>query len=427
MTSSALTPTALYAPPIAPCVADRSTPPPFFDHAADLFKHAKEAAKEFANAGLVASGGSTRAKDGGRAMRMLRRMRDKFPDPKVNKQELQHMLALSMMCGWRRSALKYARELLDEDACRDDDGCYCATAGHIVSLLRQTQKSFVAAETFFEKRVARAQRCTFTSSWQMPVPFTGYAPWLGARPFWDPLEFATGRLLRDRADDVLAELAPFSSRRHGLWRTPDEHGRTPDQDPELVESGWWRQLSLFSERTGWNSTICAQIPLTCELLADLNRTADGAREIGGKVKLFELGPRSALMPHFGPTNTRLLLHFAVSLPASTCAADGSTDDDAAARDGRSAYVRVGKETRAWRRAGDIVVFDDSFEHDARNDGDAPRMVLAVQLLHPDLGEGTLVDGRWVYSTPEIDHGEPTLVPTGARRRRPKANEIEVGL
>ena len=147
--------TALYAPPIAPCVADRSTPPPFFDHAADLFKHAKEAAKEFANAGLVASGGSTRAKDGGRAMRMLRRMRDKFPDPKVNKQELQHMLALSMMCGWRRAALKYARELLDEDACRDDDGCYCATAGHIVSLLRQTQKSFVAAETFFEKRVAQ--------------------------------------------------------------------------------------------------------------------------------------------------------------------------------------------------------------------------------------------------------------------------------
>ena len=45
------------------------------------------------------------------------------------------------------------------DACRDDDGCYCATAGHIVSLLRQTQKSFVAAETCFEKRVARAQRC----------------------------------------------------------------------------------------------------------------------------------------------------------------------------------------------------------------------------------------------------------------------------
>ena len=157
---SALTPSALYAPPISPCVADRSTRPPFFDHAADLFKHAKEAAKEFANAGLVASGGSTRAKDGGRAMRMLRRMRDKFPDPKVNKQELQHMLALSMMCGWRRAALKYARELLDEDACRDDDGCYCATAGHIVSLLRQTQKSFVAAETFFEKRVARAQRCT---------------------------------------------------------------------------------------------------------------------------------------------------------------------------------------------------------------------------------------------------------------------------
>ena len=53
--------------------------------------------------------------------------------------------------------------------------------------------------------------------------------------------------------------------------------------------------------------------------------------------------------------------------------------------------------------------------------------LLTEGLSKDLGEGTLVDGRWVYSTPEIDHGEPTLVPTGARRRRPKANEIEVGL
>ena len=46
-------------------------------------------------------------------------------------------------------------------------------------------------------------------------------------------------------------------------------------------------------------------------------TADGAREIGGKVKLFELGPRSALMPHFGPTNTRLLLLVLTSLTHGT--------------------------------------------------------------------------------------------------------------
>jgi aspartyl/asparaginyl beta-hydroxylase (cupin superfamily) len=33
----------------------------------------------------------------------------------------------------------------------------------------------------------------------------------------------------------------------------------------------------------------------------------------------------------------------------------------------------------------VLLFDDSFEHDAHNDTDAPRLVLIVDLWHPGIG------------------------------------------
>ena len=50
---------------------------------------------------------------------------------------------------------------------------------------------------------------------------------------------------------------------------------------------------------GWNQTVCAALPTTCGLLQAFNQTADGAKELGGKVKLYELGGQSSLRPHFG--------------------------------------------------------------------------------------------------------------------------------
>ena len=67
-----------------------------------------------------------------------------------------------------------------------------------------------------------------------------------------------------------------------------------------------------------------------------------------------------------------------------------------------AFLRVRDETREWRRLGQMMLFDDSFEHAAYNRGSTPRMVLAVQLIHPDL-QGSMrqaVDGRYTYVRPE---------------------------
>lgn len=47
--------------------------------------------------------------------------------------------------------------------------------------------------------------------------------------------------------------------------------------------------------------------------------------------------------------------------------------------------RVGFERRQWQ-VGKVLVFDDSIEHEARNDSDQQRVVLIFDTWNPLLGE-----------------------------------------
>ena len=46
-------------------------------------------------------------------------------------------------------------------------------------------------------------------------------------------------------------------------------------------------------------------------------------------------------------------------------------------------IRVGAETRAWRE-GELMIFDDSFEHEAWNRGTSDRTVLLFEIWRPDI-------------------------------------------
>ncbi len=64
-----------------------------------------------------------------------------------------------------------------------------------------------------------------------------------------------------------------------------------------------------------------------------------------------LDPHTWLKPHCGHTNAQLKMHLGLIVPrynnASACA-----------------LFRVGEETRAWEQ-GEVMFFDDSFEHEVR--------------------------------------------------------------
>ena len=48
-----------------------------------------------------------------------------------------------------------------------------------------------------------------------------------------------------------------------------------------------------------------------------------------------------------------------------------------------AWLRVGDEWRLWPR-GELLVFDDAFEHEVINDTAAERAVLLFDVWHPEL-------------------------------------------
>ncbi|CAM5583642.1 Aspartyl beta-hydroxylase OS=Rhodanobacter lindaniclasticus OX=75310 GN=B1991_18360 PE=3 SV=1 [Rhodanobacter lindaniclasticus] len=79
-----------------------------------------------------------------------------------------------------------------------------------------------------------------------------------------------------------------------------------------------------------------------------------------------LRPGTHILPHRGVTNTRLVTHLPLIVPAD-CA------------------LRVGGEVHEWQ-AGRCVTFDDTFEHEAWNRSGETRVVLILDCWNPDLTE-----------------------------------------
>ena len=75
-----------------------------------------------------------------------------------------------------------------------------------------------------------------------------------------------------------------------------------------------------------------------------------------------LEPKTRIPPHTGATNTRLIVHIPLVVPAG-CG------------------FRVGSETREWQ-PGTALIFDDTIEHEAWNDSDQPRVVLIFDIWNP---------------------------------------------
>jgi tetratricopeptide (TPR) repeat protein len=79
-----------------------------------------------------------------------------------------------------------------------------------------------------------------------------------------------------------------------------------------------------------------------------------------------LDPRTRVAEHQGPTNLRVRCHLGLEVPEG-CGA------------------RVGGVTSGWQE-GRCIVFDDSFRHEVWNDSDRRRLVLVLDLWHPDLSD-----------------------------------------
>ena len=192
-------------------------------------------------------------------------------------------------------------------------------------------------------------------------------PDLTAKPWWDasqfPLAAALESAARDIADEFLAiNPADFHSEAERIGRT-----------------GSWGVFILF-ERGRKREDRCAAVPLTTRIIEE-HATL---RTHAGLIYFSRLAPSTIVTPHRGPTNVRLRCHLGIKVP-------------------EGCGINVHNVEKTWE-AGKCIVFDDSFTHAVWNSSDQERVVLIVDMWHPDLGprEVELLSGLHRYGIAVAD-------------------------
>ena len=252
-----------------------------------------------------------------------------------------------------RAALDHAREVV-----RQDDAALARAIEERLAPVRAHRGSGVSP---------RSDQCvellTGRRSRYLPQPTFMYFPGIPALEFFDNAEFPWIAAIEAATDAIRAELTRvLASDLAGLEpyvAYPD--GVPLDQWRELNRSRRWSAYFLWNQGAAQPEHL-ARCPRTAEAVKAAPR-CDIAQH-GPNVFFSILEPHTRIPPHTGVTNARLTVHVPLIVPAGC-------------------RFRVGGETREWI-PGRAWVFDDTIEHEAWNDSDAPRAILIFDVWNPYL-------------------------------------------
>lgn len=204
--------------------------------------------------------------------------------------------------------------------------------------------------------VLRGERAVFP---QRPLRF--FFAGLPTIEFFDPAMFEWVRALEARAGDIRAEAKAILADRDKLVPYV-EGGDGPDAGASSI-AGSRQWTAFFLRRDGaLIEENARQCPATMAAMAALPRSA--VDETTQSVLFSVIEPGAHIPPHNGMLNTRLICHLPVIAPAGC-------------------RLRVGGETREWRQ-DELMIFDDSIEHEAWNQGAETRVVLLFDIWRPEL-------------------------------------------
>lgn len=174
-------------------------------------------------------------------------------------------------------------------------------------------------------------------------------------PWLDEIEAATDTIAAELEAVMAAERAELVPYVQYAAHQPLAQWRALNHNPDWTAIHLWRN----GRRIEANARHC---PRTMALL---ERVEQPGIEGASPNALFSLlAPGTAIPPHVGYNNTRLVCHLPLVVPAGC-------------------WFRVGAETRDWER-GEAFVFDDTIEHEAMNPSEQLRVVFIFDLWHPDL-------------------------------------------
>ena len=186
-------------------------------------------------------------------------------------------------------------------------------------------------------------------------------PRLPAIPFYDRSMFPWAAALEAKTDAIREELktalategkefAPYIAYRPG---------DPVNQWAALNHSTRWSHYSLWRGGVPDEAHLAA-CPQTRAALEEVDMAS--IEGLCPNAMFSALAPHTEIPPHTGETNARLVVHLPLIVP-------------------EKCTYRVGFEHREWK-VGEILVFDDTLEHTARNDSDEIRVVLIFDIWNP---------------------------------------------
>jgi beta-hydroxylase len=159
--------------------------------------------------------------------------------------------------------------------------------------------------------------------------------------FHDPDRFAFAAALRKRWRAIRSEYDEVAALAFD-WPERELHG------------DGWKVYGLYDFPHGKKLASSARCPITSGIVErDIPRH--------GAAGFSVLRPRARIQPHRGYPGQFLRCHLALKVPGTGCG------------------LKVNGETRVWRE-GEVLVFDDRFEHEAWNDNEEERVVFLVDFI-----------------------------------------------
>jgi hypothetical protein len=238
---------------------------------------------------------------------------------------------------------------------REDTG----TQAYITQMVRRYYGNLIDAWNYAgqsDEACECAELAVRQGVWQHPLQRAReYVPGLDAQPLHDPAQFWFTGYLEEQYPQIRAEI-------ERVLDAPADPVLPTVDDAALIRRGSWKQAHLFRDGR-WQDRVCQRFPVITAIVRDIPEVSTFNP---GVITVSRVGPGTHIMPHCGPTNAVLRVHLPIKIPAGV-------------------RIRVGDQQLTWEE-GKCLVFDDSFEHEVWHDGTEDRVVLILDLLHPQLAD-----------------------------------------
>ncbi|MEO1187859.1 MAG: aspartyl/asparaginyl beta-hydroxylase domain-containing protein [Pseudomonadota bacterium] len=219
------------------------------------------------------------------------------------------------------------------------------------------------ATAYERARFERAKTMLFGEGQRyVQEPRSFFYPELPDRAFYEPEDYGWTSALIAAEDQIRTEFEALRQRPSAFTPYIHASGNLPiDRNNPLLDNDDWSAVHL--QKNGVvNEELAALMPSVMDALSDAPLEAIDQR--GPTILVSRLAPGAHIPPHTGYLNTRLTCHLPIIIP------DGCG-------------LRCGNETRHWR-SGEMLMFNDSIDHEAWNKSDEARFVLIFFVWRPEL-------------------------------------------